>query len=65
MITEILNSDEQARVQAIADHYGMTFDVAVKMLMVAGMKVAEDTAHLNDLICAGKTQIHTDFEARR
>jgi hypothetical protein len=53
----ILTSEEQARVQAIADHYGMTFSDTVKTLMIAGMKVAEDTAHLNDLICAGKTQI--------
>ena len=60
-----MNFDEKQRVQAIADHYGMRFSDTVKSLMIAGLKVAEDTAHLNDLIRAGKTQIDLDIEACR
>ena len=60
-----MNIDEKQRVQAIADHYGMRFSDAVKSLMIAGLKVAEDTAPMNALISSDKTQIDLDIESRR
>ena len=53
----ILTSDEEARVQAIADHYGMTFSDTVRAVLIAGMKAAEDTAKLAQNVADGKTQI--------